>query len=110
MGFVSENDKKNARNELPDRRAVCTFFPVEEVVEHWAALPDALFAVMHAGSQLRSICKPLTLPLLPVRDTQTWVPCAAASCAASSRAATKAPCQIFRTGCARLVVIVKLLS
>jgi hypothetical protein len=34
MGLVSETDKKSTRNELSDRRAVCTFFPVEEAETH----------------------------------------------------------------------------
>jgi hypothetical protein len=34
MGLVSESEKKIARNELPDRKAVCTFFRVEEAAPH----------------------------------------------------------------------------
>jgi hypothetical protein len=70
---VSETDKKMARICASEKKAVSTLLPLDGFEVHWAALPAALAPVMQAGSQLRSICRPLTLPLLPAMSTHTLV-------------------------------------
>jgi hypothetical protein len=94
MALLSETERNSTRMlALSGKIRVCTFLPVEAFEEQSAAVPEALFAVMHPGSQLRSIWRPLTFPPLPVRYTQTsvGVPCAAANCAETSSAATMTP-------------------
>jgi len=53
-GLVSDSEKRSARINASERRAVCTLLPVEGFEAHWAAAPPARATVMQAESQVRS--------------------------------------------------------
>lgn len=86
IGLVSDTDMKSTRMvELLGKIFVCTFLRVEGAEAQLAASPSWRSAVMQRGSQLRSICKPPTWPLLPDIRKITSVDTGAGLDAASPR-------------------------
>src|SRR5512140_3056468 len=71
MGPESEMERNMTRMPaLLSNSLVWMLFRVEGLAAHLAAVPSRC-ALMQFGSQLRSICNPLTRPPLPLIDTQT---------------------------------------